>query len=778
MINMNEFLCIISQKLNPQQETVVKHPLQNVLQIVAGPGSGKTTVLILRALRLVFVEGIPPEHVLIVTFTKKAARELRSRWLREGEAIKAAIGGLDHVDLNRCQIGTLDSIVQQVMTDHRLPGETAPVTMDNATSKLMLRRFAFANRYQQNKQQLAELLKRYTFNGREPRNQSEALPIAQTLLERLVQDQVDLDSYRQLGSAQSLIIDTLADYRTESKERNTYDFTAIEKLFLDRLNEGTLSEWTPEVKALLVDEYQDTNPLQEAIYFGIINATGAIATIVGDDDQSLYRFRGGSVELFTEFETRCHSKTGYTVDRIDIVDNYRSTPEIVGFYNAHITSDPGFRPARINPPKQPVQAVRNSTGLTVLGIFRPDEECLAEALADFLGTLVNDRRYQADQQVIDLPSGGNLGDIAFLSHSVRERQYNWHNRSSEPRFPLKFRESMECRNLKIFNPRGQSLRDVPDVQRILGLLALIADPDGSTVEGIYPTNESKFFLNQWRRQAEYFVQSNPAPKDNRGLDGFVKRWQSAAYGQLMDSATWSEWPVLEIIYRLLTWFPEFQNEPEHQAWLQAIVGNIDSSTTVSAYEMKLLSNTRANSVTDHVIRSREVFIRDALIPIAEDNVDIDEDILPSIPRDYLQIMTIHQSKGLEFPMAIVDVGSRFRSNHHTQKFLRFPSEPSSVVRQENDIEQHLPTPLRAHRPQLDRTFDDLARLYYVAYSRPQSVLLLIGNEKCLTHGTGSDRKTGTIPNVALGWNRDLSWPWQESGTARPPIIVNTPFTRI
>lgn len=101
------------------------------------------------------------------------------------------------------------------------------------------------------------------------------------------------------------------------------------------------------------------------------------------------------------------------------------------------------------------------------------------------------------------------------------------------------------------------------------------------------------------------------------------------------------------------------------------------------------------------------------MPIAENTVEIDEDILPSVQRNRLQIMTIHQAKGLEFPMVIVDVGTRFRSSHAAQSFLRFPKSPSSVVIEEDDVEPHLPGSLRGHRRQMERTFDELARLYYV-----------------------------------------------------------------
>lgn len=779
MTSINDFIkiagSVIDQTgkriLNQQQKRVIKHPLDQVLQIVAGPGSGKTTVLVLRALRLVFTNGILPEHILIVTFTKKAARELRSRWLTYGDDIKARIGGFEDVDLNRCQVGTLDSIAQQALTDHRPPGQAAPMVMDKAASRLALRRGIFTDRYRQDKAAINGILQRYTLNGKPPRNQGDALAITQLLLQRLIQDQVDLDKYRLAGPSEDLIVDILQAYQNSCERQNAYDFAGMERLFLDRLTQGYLNQWLGGVKAVFIDEYQDTNPLQEAIYFNIIKATDATTTIVGDDDQSLYRFRGGSVELFTEFANRCQNSTGCSVCRIDTVANYRSTSEIIKFYNNHIIGDPKFTSARINPPKPEVRPARISNGLPVLGMFRPDEDSLAESLATLLETLVKSRRYQIGQQTIELPQNGDLGDIALLSHSVNEQQYDSYGRSSKTRFPGMLRRQLARTGLKVFNPRGQSLRDVVDVQRLLGLLLLAMDPDHKMTKCMLLTNESKYFLERWRSAAEDLIATNPPPNDKHGLKGFIKKWQTAASGQCMKSKTWREWPVLEVVYRLLTWLPIFHNEPEHQAWLHAILGSIDNVTAISAYGMKLHSNTKDNLAAEHVIRSRQIFIRDVLLPIAEDSVDMDEDILPSVPRDMLQIMTIHQAKGLEFPMVIVDVGSRFKRDHPTQRFLRFPDKPSNVVLQEDDMEQHLKTSLRSNRSRIDRTFDDLTRLYYVAYSRPQSVLLLVACENCLRGKT-------QIPNIALGWKRDRTWPWRDTVNGRPPIRANTPFRRI
>ena len=92
----------------------------------------------------------------------------------------------------------------------------------------------------------------------------------------------------------------------------------------------------------------------------------------------MYRFRGGSVELFTSFALRCKQATRQDTTRVDMVRNFRSTPEIIDFYNDYITGDFDFGPARIDPPKPLVTRVKSSQSVPVLGMFREDQETLAD----------------------------------------------------------------------------------------------------------------------------------------------------------------------------------------------------------------------------------------------------------------------------------------------------------------------------------------------------------------------------------------------------------------
>ena len=530
MISNERFLDIAGCRLerdlrnldNRAQFDAVMHDDDRVLRIVAGPGSGKTTVLVLRALRFVFVDDVLPENILITTFTRKAARELRTRWLDWGTAICTELRSdinLDGVDLNRCWIDTLDSITQQALTEHRLPGTVAPVVVESSASNLILKRTAFQELYNHNQAILSNLFSRYTFERQPPRNRGEALRVAKIIIDRLVEDLVNLESFAECGDAQRVMVEMLIRYRQHAINANIFDFHLLEELFLGRLQDGSLDEWLNNLQVILIDEYQDTNPLQESVYFSIINAVSPSVAIVGDDDQAMYRFRGGSVELFTSFAERCLEATGRQTRRIDMTRNFRSRPEIVQFYNEHITGDPSFAAARINPAKPLVVPNRRSGDIPVLGMFRADPMALAGDLATFLANLIEQRRYilAGDGLRISMTNRGALGDVVLLAHSVEEVTYDGFKRRAVERLPSFIRNQMQSHGLQIFNPRGRALRTIPSVAALMGVLLLAIDPDATIVDEVMPTNEAKFFISQWRTEGERFVNNDPSPNDGSGL---------------------------------------------------------------------------------------------------------------------------------------------------------------------------------------------------------------------------------------------------------------------
>jgi DNA helicase-2/ATP-dependent DNA helicase PcrA len=743
-------------------------------------------VLVLRALRLVFVDDVLPESILITTFTRKAAAELRSRLLEWGIAIveelrrrgdPAIQARLDEIDINRFVTGTLDSVCEDTLTLFRDPGDTPPVLVEGFVGNALLAREGMFPTGAPHSPDLAAYLAQFTFDRRPPRTFADTLQLCRSLVDRIIQDEVDVAAFG-AGNPYPLgrlaIVNSLRAYRTYMQSTNRMDFAGLEEVFLATLNRGALRRFTGAIRAILVDEYQDTNPLQESIYFGLVIRTNASLSVVGDDDQSLFRFRGATVELFRDFAVRLAAAVPATQPtRTEyLTDNYRSTPEIVAFFNRYSGYDPSYAGARVQPPKPAIVAQVPTNRIPIVGLFRPDANTLAQDIAGFLlgifrrgGVIINTAH--GPIQIVANPNGGDFGDAVLLAHSVEEFASRYGPAPPRPRLPLLLRNELAAAGIDVFNPRGRGLRDIPEVQRLLGLLLDCVDPPGpGAPNGAQQDSyrriraEARSYLEDWRTAGRSLRASNPVPRLPHTLDDFVRGWQQRQ-NQVDPTSPWPpEWPILELCYKLITWIPFFQDDPEGQVYLEAVSRCITQASTFSRYRSTVL---RGQPPYDD--RSILAAIRDIFVPLAESGVEVDEEIMPHIPRDRLPMMTIHQAKGLEFPLVMVDVASDYTKDHRTQRFKRFPAVPNPTQLIENDMAPYSTIgPLRLRRPALVRCFDDLVRLYYVAYSRPQSILMLVGIDKCLAHNT-------KIKHVGTEWRIDSTWNWRL--TALPPqVIVN------
>ncbi|PCC70364.1 UvrD/REP helicase N-terminal domain-containing protein [Nannocystis exedens] len=339
---------------NAEQETCILHAPSVPLQIVAGPGSGKTTVLVLRALRHVLVDGFLPEQVLLTTFTEKAAAEIRTRLIEWGRQLIAylrpqatgeLIAHLDRIDVNRFLTGTLDSICEGALRDARSATDPAPALLEGfAADAILFRRGLSSIAYKDGKLDptITAFLRKFNFEQEEIHNAGQLMKIVRPLFDRFSHDRIDLRMFRSgpNAAARDALATAYEQYSQELASTNRLDFAKLEATFFERLQGGRLNRLTDRIRAILVDEYQDTNLLQEDIYFELHRrAAGSTFTVVGDDDQSLYRFRGATVELFRDFAGRLHAAIpGELPVRHDLVSNYRSTPEIVSYFNDFITT--------------------------------------------------------------------------------------------------------------------------------------------------------------------------------------------------------------------------------------------------------------------------------------------------------------------------------------------------------------------------------------------------------------------------------------------------------
>lgn len=738
--------------------------------VVAGPGTGKTTALAVRAVKLVLVDDVDPGSIVATTFTRRAAGELRSRILQRADQLRKSLIGqagipstaLDKIDFNRIRTGTLDSLSQEILTDFRALGSYPPVLIDKfLADAVMLREGLFAEgRFR--RPEIIDFIKSVdgTAWGLSPKTLAS---FVREVHERAAYDQADLGGYRNSPPHPGVpfIVDAIEDYRAYLNRNGQYDYALLETRFLEQLNNGQLDNFTKSVEVLLVDEYQDTNFLQELIYFSLGRAAisrGGGVSVVGDDDQALYRFRGATTSLFSEFPKRFHSSLGATATAVFLNENRRSTDEIIRHVNGYVTLDPAYASMRIFNKPTLVRSRASPFSCPILGMFRDDVQTLAKDLAAFVSSVANGPGFAVPGSSLTIRCsavGGSPADIMVLMASPAET-----NAGGDALLPAFLREELEQlpTPIRVYNPRGRAITTVPRVSELLGVVLECVDPSGSgptLIPNLPQEAIGEFAL--WRQAASGLISSNPAPQAPLSLHDFVQSW--AARTPYMGGGRLSKkgWPreasVLDLIYKCITWMPFFQTDLEGLAYLEAINRTVTAAASIGSLDANLLSGPRANQHEEE--KSLRELYWNLFVPLALDFIEVDEDLLETLPSDRLGIFSIHQAKGLEFPLVVVDVGSSFKRIHRAHSFKRFPQDEGRASRIEDQLRKHsaLGVPTRTG---IDRCFDDLVRQYFVSYSRPQDVLLLVGLNTMIA-------TKGAVPHVATGWNRAGGWSWPGLG---------------
>ena len=801
MISYEEFEDIVVNILkrdissNHDQKNAIISKENEGLFIVAGPGSGKTTVIVLKILKYIFVDDVKPNEILATTFTKKAADELYSRILGWGDEIKNhlidnagddfdLLMAINRIDFNQITLGTTDSIAQELLRVHKEPGTNQEEVIEEFVAKFaMVKILLKDNRY------LDENLRGYLSSFTKKEQLKEASQMSEVLLEmknRMYYDQIDIgEFYNNVGegSGAQIALDCIRDYENELKSRNIIDFTMLESKFLDFLRNDKLDVFLDDLKIILIDEYQDTNLIQEEIYFTMAQsaiANGGSISVVGDDDQSLYRFRGATVDLFTNFKSRVKEKLGIEVTEINLRTNYRSSENIINHCNRFVEIDREFQNARVeNKPKIESPELEKNN-MPILGLFRNNPEILSKDIAKLVGDLINkgettlkvnriiDDEYFRKLERCKTPEDlsalrkessekargkkpitirldeqeGSASDMAVLTYSPKEMKYGTPTLNGHIRRQLqKLRPPIE-----VFNPRGRDLQEIKEVAIFCGLMLECIDPESKiqNSDKQLPLLGSRN-MQRWRYHAREYIKLNPEPHEPFDLNTFVIDWQRR------NPRGYDSWPkranLMELAYKLVTWLDFLQEDAEGVVYLEAITQSI----TQTGFFNKYSANIVFTSPEEERLSILEA-IWNIFLPIATGDVSIEESLLETLPTNRLNIMSIHQSKGLEFPLVIVDVGSKFKNNNVKTQDLRFPKKEPDYTIMEETIRKYSELG-DEDRSEKDKSFDDLTRLYFVAFSRAEHILILVGLYSAID-GYNYKQKHKSIPNIALGWSRD------------------------
>jgi len=691
--------------LDEKQKQAVEYD-GSPLWLLAGPGSGKSEVLVTRTLKLLCVDGVKPRSILLTTFTTKAARNLEDRLATYLTALQTTDPSLQDVDLADIRIGTLHSLCNDILQEYRYPGYQNVRLLAQVEQDLFTYRYGAISDYQD----LAfwtqfEYAVRDWRNTNFPPNKWKRTKAAVTLFNHIVEDCVDIQQMSNAGGHWARLAKFYQQYTQALQDNYRCDFAHLQARFLDFLNSQTSQQFLegdgqnqPPLLYVLVDEYQDTNLIQERIYLALAHQTPHNITVVGDDDQALYRFRGGNVTCMVNFDQACIAEFCQTPKQIQLYKNYRSHPEIIEFFNQYITSFPEMTAPGVRAPgKNPVTSASSIMGAypAVSWIQTKKVGGLANAVAQFITN-----HLMGDGIVSD------LSQCVLLMRSTKD----------SPRNAGPFITAFQQLGIPIYNPRSKSFMESEEVQCLLAALVQVIDPNHRFQSKTDPQGRPLGWVTnvqEWLNTLEQ-VRNNPNISTNL-LDNYLNKSNLDLPQVCADHAdSFLNLNLLEIIYRILSREPFI-------TWKQDPVINLRLSKLTRLFEGynsfkldALRANAAGTGLDDNFLNRFYNMFASYLI---EAGIDDDEDEEVIVPQGSLPIMTIHQSKGLEFTFVFIVTKLGQEGNVGAAQMLEQTLAP---------FRQTLyPTPVR--QPNELAVEDDI-RLLYVAYSRAQYGLILVGTK--------------------------------------------------
>lgn len=371
-------------KLTDEQRAAITHDGPN-LQLIACAGSGKTEVVAQRVVHLLRPNcpgSLCPENIIAFTFTEKAAAELKERIVTRAREDLGDIHGLAEMFVGTIHAFCLDLLQNEV------PKYLKFEVLNQVQQALFVDRYSKVSGLTTSTTVNGQRLRRYT----DTKNYISALSILR-----------ETDLHRKALTHCTVSNSGLPKYQNLLEEHSYFDYSAIlEKAASVLCNDDDVrSRLGERVKCVIVDEYQDVNPVQETIVHELCEL-GAGICVVGDDDQTIYQWRGSDVRNIVEFADRYPN-----VKQITLAQNFRSSQGIVNTARAFIEKNPTRLPKEMTPEGKQTYEVGD---IVALSFGSPDEEAkhIAETIKSLRGVALED-----DER------GLSWSDVAVLLRSVK-----------------------------------------------------------------------------------------------------------------------------------------------------------------------------------------------------------------------------------------------------------------------------------------------------------------------------------------------------------------------
>ena len=468
-------------KKGPQHSVIEVQSTDRVLQILAGPGSGKTEMLVWRVLFELLLKRTPSDQIVVTTFTKRGATELQVRVVeRCDEFLKqAASQGIQLADpqVHNLRIGTIHSLCDELLTEFDSAYlEAGTQLIEEAESVLRIARThrltlgfnnggpkRLVNRLLDHSK-LVALFRAAWDTSNWPANLMDRVQFLMALLGQHIEtwiprcgaENIPNGVQKVFGPAglTGELVKLQGRWERYLDEQHILDFATIQKRFFER-QQMLIGRF----QHVFVDEFQDSNPIQFAIHTRwLLNSTTRL-TVVGDDDQAIYRFRGSDIECFHGLEPYCR-KTNVPFRRETLAVNYRSTKSIVTFSD-RFKQNTVLQSLSLG---KHIKAAKDAVTGVPVRLLRGGWSHICDAVAQELDEF----------GVGQPPKPGRAipPSVAVLIFSTSERQGRaW----VAPAHVL--RSAMEKRGLRVYNPRNKTAGHAESpIAMLLGLISYLIDP--------------------------------------------------------------------------------------------------------------------------------------------------------------------------------------------------------------------------------------------------------------------------------------------------------------